>query len=132
MSARAGVVPAPAAIPYPRWVGIGGIALGVIAFWVSLPPLAERSIAYSIVLGLLAAAAGLYAVAGGMWRVGWGAVMSAVIGISGGILATQSSVTHLETVVTERGAHTTAWNAATRELYVFQPHSSGAAVYVDE
>jgi DNA-binding beta-propeller fold protein YncE len=39
---------------------------------------------------------------------------------------------HLEAVTTEPGAHTTAWNAATHELYVFQPQSMGAAVYVDE
>jgi DNA-binding beta-propeller fold protein YncE len=41
-------------------------------------------------------------------------------------------LTHVETVETEQGAHTTAWNPATCELYVFQPLSTGAAVYVDE
>jgi hypothetical protein len=33
--------------------------------------------------------------------------------------------------VTERGAHTTCWDPASRSLYVFCPESSGAAVYED-
>ena len=36
---------------------------------------------------------------------------------------------HLETVETEPGAHTTAWDPVGRHLYVFCPASSGAAVY---
>ncbi len=43
-----------------------------------------------------------------------------------------AELAHLETVMTESGAHTTAWNQSERALYVFQPSSSGAAVYVDE
>jgi DNA-binding beta-propeller fold protein YncE len=43
-----------------------------------------------------------------------------------------AELTHVETVATEPGAYTTAWSAATRELFVFAPHSMGAAVYVDE
>ena len=36
-----------------------------------------------------------------------------------------------ETVSTEMGAHTTAWDQAAQTLYVFQPGSLGAAVYVE-
>jgi DNA-binding beta-propeller fold protein YncE len=37
----------------------------------------------------------------------------------------------IETVATERGAHTLAINPAHHTIYVFQPQSSGAAVFVD-
>jgi DNA-binding beta-propeller fold protein YncE len=38
----------------------------------------------------------------------------------------------LETVATERGAHTTCWDPDGRSLYVFCPQSGGAAVYEDD
>ncbi len=38
---------------------------------------------------------------------------------------------HIETVDTERGAHTTGWDPVSRALYVFCPTSSGAAVYAE-
>jgi DNA-binding beta-propeller fold protein YncE len=42
-----------------------------------------------------------------------------------------SRIVPLETVPTERGAHTLALNPAQHTAYVFQPQSSGAAVFVD-
>lgn len=39
---------------------------------------------------------------------------------------------HVETLITAPGAHTTAWNHATRTLYVFDPTRCGAAVHVEE
>ena len=84
----------------PRWVGIVGIGLGALAFWLTLPPLHYRSIAVPIVVGLAAIAAGLWAARGGEQRVGWGAVVSGVIGIAGGLLATRAAVPHLEAVIT--------------------------------
>ena len=36
---------------------------------------------------------------------------------------------HLETVDTERGAHTMGWDPTARCLYVFCPESSGAVVF---
>jgi hypothetical protein len=38
----------------------------------------------------------------------------------------------LETVETEHGAHTTAWDPRDRRLYVFCPGASGAAVYEEQ
>jgi DNA-binding beta-propeller fold protein YncE len=38
----------------------------------------------------------------------------------------------LETVETEHGAHTTAWDPSDRRLYVFCPGASGAAVYEEQ
>jgi DNA-binding beta-propeller fold protein YncE len=39
--------------------------------------------------------------------------------------------THLETVATEEGAHTIGWDPATGRLFVFQPRSSGVAIFED-
>jgi simple sugar transport system permease protein len=81
-----------------RHVGYGGIGLGVLAFWVALPPIATRSMVPSIVIGLAAIAAGAYAISRDERRLGWGAVAAGLIGIAGGILATRSSTTHLDNV----------------------------------
>ena len=83
----------------PRGVGIAGIGLGLLAFWLALPPLASRTVLWPILVGLLAAAAGVWAVSRGQRRVGWAALASAALGIGGGILATRSSTANLDTVV---------------------------------
>ena len=83
----------------PRLIGYAGIGVGVLAFWVALPPLAVRSVVFPIVLGAAALAAGIFVIVRGERRAGWGAIASGLIGIGGGILATRSGVTHLETVV---------------------------------
>ncbi len=87
----------------PRRVGILGIGLGLVAFWLALPPVETRTPIPSILVALLALAAGLWAVTRGERRVGWGAVAGGILGIAGAVLATRSSVTHLDSVV--------AWSA---------------------
>jgi simple sugar transport system permease protein len=82
-----------------RRVGWAGVALGVLAFFVAVPPIMLRSIAPVLVLGVLAMAAGAFAVGAGERRIGWGAIVSGVVGIAGGIAATQSGQGHLENVV---------------------------------
>jgi simple sugar transport system permease protein len=81
-----------------RPVGIAGIALGVAATWISLPPITQRTHVWPLVLGVLAGAAGAYAISGGQRRIGWGAVVAAVLGALGGLLATRSNVEKLDTV----------------------------------
>jgi general nucleoside transport system permease protein len=83
----------------PRAVGMLGIALGALAFWLALPPVAARTPAWSIAVGIVAGVCGIFAVTRGEKRIGWGAVASAAIGIAGGILATRSSVENLDIVV---------------------------------
>jgi len=82
-----------------RRVGWAGIALGLLAFFVAVPPLTVRTPIVPIVIGLLGMGAGVWAVAGGARRVGWGAIAAAAVGIAGGIAATQSGVGNLERVV---------------------------------
>jgi general nucleoside transport system permease protein len=88
----------------PAWltakrVGIAGIALGFLAFFMAVPPFTVRTPVLPIVLGLLGLAAGTWATAGGAKRVGIGAIAAAVVGMAGGIAATQSGVGNLERVV---------------------------------
>jgi ABC-type uncharacterized transport system permease subunit len=82
-----------------RQVGWGGIALGVLAFFVAVPPIMLRSAVPILVLALLAAAAGAFAVREGDKRIGWGAIAAGVFGVFGGIAATRSGEAHLEEVV---------------------------------
>jgi simple sugar transport system permease protein len=83
----------------PKTVGIAGIFLGALAFWLALPPLASRTVVLPILLGLLAIAAGIWAASRGVKRIGWGAVAAGVLGIVFGFLATRSSTANLDTVV---------------------------------
>ncbi len=83
----------------PRTVGIVGIALGALAFWLALPPLAARTAVLPLALGLLAVAAGIWAASRQARRSGGGAIASGLLGIAFGVLATRSSTAHLDTVV---------------------------------
>jgi general nucleoside transport system permease protein len=83
----------------PRAVGVGGIFVGALGFWLALPPLASRTILVPILLGMLAIAAGIWAWAREERRVGGGAIAAGLLGIAFGVLATHSSVGHLDTVV---------------------------------
>jgi simple sugar transport system permease protein len=87
----------------PRPVAIAGIVLGGVAFWLTLPPLTTRTPLASVLVGLLAAAAGVWAVTRGVRRLGWSAVAAGVLGIGLGLLATRSGVQNLDQVV--------AWSA---------------------
>jgi general nucleoside transport system permease protein len=82
-----------------RRVGWAGIVLGVLAFWIAVPPLLVRSMVPVVVLGVAAIACGAYAVAGAQRRVGWGAIVAGAGGIAGGLAANASGESHLKTVV---------------------------------
>jgi general nucleoside transport system permease protein len=75
-----------------------GIALGVIAWYIALPPLLVRSFVPSLLIAAVAIAAGLYAVRDGERRLGWLAVAAGVIGAIGAIVATKSGTGNLERV----------------------------------
>jgi simple sugar transport system permease protein len=81
------------------WLGWAGIALGVIAFYLTLPPILVRSMVPSLVLAAAGLGLGVVAVRAGERRVGWGAIVAAVAGAAGAYGAVQSGVTNLERVV---------------------------------
>jgi general nucleoside transport system permease protein len=82
-----------------RMVGYIGIVLGLVAFYVALPPLVTRAVYAPLSLGFLAVAAGIFAVTREEKRLGWGAVAAGLLGMAGGILAIQSSTGHLHQAV---------------------------------
>ena len=115
--------PAPSrAIPLasPRRIAIGGIALGVLAFWLSIPPLSARAPWWPVLVGLLAIAAGVWAVSRGQRRAGWGAIAAGLIGIALGLLATQASTGHLDQVV--------VWSALLTGMLVWATPLTFAAI----
>ena len=83
----------------PKVVGIVGIGLGALAFWIVLPPVTTRSPLLSVLIGILAIFAGIWAVSRDQKRIGWGAVAAGLAGIFFGVLATYSSTTNLSAVV---------------------------------
>ena len=83
----------------PRRLAMLGIALGPIAFWIALPPETVRTVGAPIAIGVVAALLGVGAITRGDRGVGWGAVASGLLGITGGVLATQASAAHLDQVI---------------------------------
>jgi ABC-type uncharacterized transport system permease subunit len=101
MSVAEGVVErAGVRIDVPRIFGIASIGLGLLAFWVALPPLTTRSAAVPVALGAAGIAAGLWAWRQGKTRLGWTGVCIALLGIVGGVFATRAAVGNLEVVIT--------------------------------
>ena len=82
-----------------RQVGWAAVAAGFLAFFVAVPPLTVRTPALPIVLGLIGLGLGVWSLAGGEKRHGWGGIAAAVVGMAGGIAATQSGVGNLERVI---------------------------------
>ena len=83
-----------------RRSGLAGIALGALAFWLALPPLAARTAALPILIGLLAIVAGIWAASrGASVATVEAAIAAGVLGIVLGVLATRSSSAHLDSVV---------------------------------
>jgi general nucleoside transport system permease protein len=81
-----------------RTVGTVGIVLGVIAFWLALPPATVRSAPAPLALGILAAAAGIWSFSRGERRVGGGALVAGVVGIAGALVVMQATTSNLEDV----------------------------------
>ncbi|HEX7300078.1 MAG TPA: ABC transporter permease [Solirubrobacteraceae bacterium] len=90
----------PARAIEPRHAGWGGIGLGLIAWFIALPPALVRTPLPSIVIGVLAVAAGAWALGGGERKLGWGAIVAGIAGAAGAVASTKSGVGNLKDVVT--------------------------------
>src|SRR5687767_12093056 len=77
------------------WVGIG---LGALAWYLTLPPLLVRSAIPSLLIAAAGVAAGVYAIREEERRLGWIAVVVAILGAIGAVVATKSGEGNLERV----------------------------------
>ncbi len=90
--------------PVARWMrnpastGYAGMALGVFAAFLGIPPIQARTATWAVVLGIVGIMFGIATVSRGRARLGLGAVAAGVIGIGLCILATRSSVANLNVV----------------------------------
>jgi simple sugar transport system permease protein len=84
----------------PRAIGIVGVGLGILAVWLTLPPMTVRQVAVPALVGAAGIACGALTVSHGRKRLGWGAVVSGAFGIVAALVVTQASVSNLEAVIT--------------------------------
>ena len=83
-----------------RIVGVAGIAIGVLALALALPPWTVRSLAMPFVIGIVAAACGIAALARGDRVAGGWAVAAAVLGTTGALWAQGVESATLEAIFT--------------------------------
>jgi len=79
----------------PATSGYAGLLLGAFAAFLAIPPIQTRTVTWPIVVGIVAAVLGIWTAARGRRRLGIGAVVTGVVGIGLGILATRSGVGNL-------------------------------------
>ena len=103
--------PVRASIVTPFRIGVAGVALGALSFWVALPPLHTRTLVAPALLAAAAVVAGTYAAWQGEARSGWGAIVVGGLGVGLAFLATRSSVENLEIVFT--------WSSLIAAMFVF-------------
>jgi general nucleoside transport system permease protein len=82
-----------------RGVAWAGVALGLAAAFVALPPVESRSPVFPVVLGLFAVTVGTGSFIRGERRIGAYAISAGISGFVIGYLATRSSVDKLDAVV---------------------------------
>jgi len=83
----------------PRGVAIVGMALGILAFWLAVPPWTVRAEGAPIAVGVLAAAAGLWALAREERKLGIWAIAIAVVGTAAAVWAQSRNEESLEAVI---------------------------------
>jgi general nucleoside transport system permease protein len=84
----------------PRTIGGIGIALGLLAFWLTLPPFTLRSLAAPLVVGIVACMFGVAALMQGERKVGGFGVAAGILGIAAGAWAISVDSETLKNVLT--------------------------------
>ena len=87
-------------IASPRTIGGIGIALGILAFWLTLPPWTLRSLVVPLVVGIAACLFGVAALIQGERRIGSFGVAAGVLGIAAGAWAQSVDSETLKNVLT--------------------------------
>jgi ABC-type uncharacterized transport system permease subunit len=96
------------------WSGAG---LGLLAWYVALPPLLMRSPLPTLALAALAAALALDARRRGAGRLAWAALAAALAGAAGGLASVASGAEHLQQVVVWSGLLAATLRYATPILF---------------
>jgi ABC-type uncharacterized transport system permease subunit len=84
----------------PRTIGGIGIALGVLAFWLTLPPFTLRSLAAPLIVGIVACMFGVAALMQRERRLGGFALAAGILGIAAGAWALSVNSETLKNVLT--------------------------------
>jgi simple sugar transport system permease protein len=82
----------------PRSVAITGIALGILAVWLSVPPFTLRNIVVPAAVAVLGAALGLWALTRGQRKLGSWAIVVAALGVVTAIWFQNEASAELESV----------------------------------
>ncbi|HEX5894173.1 MAG TPA: ABC transporter permease [Solirubrobacterales bacterium] len=82
----------------PRSVAIAGICVGVLAFWLSLPPFTLRNIVVPATLAVLGAAMGLWGLTRGQRKLGIWALLVSLLAVLGAIWFQGEELAELESV----------------------------------
>ncbi len=90
--------PVSARLRNPGTSGYAGLVLGVFAAFLAIPPIEARTYVWPVLVGLVAAVLGIWTVTRGRGRLGYGAVVTGLVGIGLGILATRSGTSNLNAV----------------------------------
>ncbi len=92
------ITAAPSRAVSARYVGIAGVVLAALAWFITLPPALVRTPVGSIILGVAGMAAGAIALNGGERRLGYIDLLLSVLAIAGAFASTHSGLGHLNTV----------------------------------
>jgi ABC-type uncharacterized transport system permease subunit len=82
----------------PRSVAITGIVLGILAVWLSVPPFTLRNIVVPAAVAVLGASLGLWALTRGERKLGWWAIIVAVLGVLTAVWFQNEDSAELESV----------------------------------
>jgi simple sugar transport system permease protein len=82
----------------PRSVAIAGICVGLLGFWLSLPPFTLRNVVVPSALAVLAAALGLWALTRGERKLGIWALVIAVVAVLGALWFQGEDTAELDSV----------------------------------
>jgi simple sugar transport system permease protein len=82
----------------PRSVAIAGIAVGVLAFWLSLPPFTLRNVVIPAALAVLGAALGLWGLTRGQRKLGIWAILVSLLAVGGALWFQGEQLGELESV----------------------------------
>jgi general nucleoside transport system permease protein len=83
-----------------RTIAIFGIACGVFAFWLALPPWTTRSVAWPLAAGIVGIACGIAAVPRGERKLGYYAIALGILGTIGAVWLQSKEQETLDSILT--------------------------------